>query len=104
MAAFGTSKSSRVGTSELRIPTGIRRVLRHVPVEIRRAVVPPRRTALAERRLIIAGIDNAWTGDGQRPKARSLPRHLRGDTVSSPGIALIDDLQSWRVLSVLEPV
>ena len=32
----------------LRIPVGVRRILRHVPVQIRRAVVPPRRAALAE--------------------------------------------------------
>jgi hypothetical protein len=37
-----------VGASESRIPVSIRRVLHHVPVEIRRAVVPPYWTTLAE--------------------------------------------------------
>jgi hypothetical protein len=35
-----------VGASQFGTPVGIKRVLRHVPVEIRRAVAPPHRTAL----------------------------------------------------------
>jgi hypothetical protein len=77
-----------------------------VLVEIRRAVVPPRRTALAERHLIIAGVDNLDRRSLETKKICIDHAHcrafLRGDTVSLPGIALIDDLQSWRVLSVLD--
>ena len=51
MAALGNSSSSQVGMSELRIPTGIGRVLHHVPAEIRRAVGPPHRAALTQRPL-----------------------------------------------------
>jgi hypothetical protein len=39
------------GVSETRIPVGVRRVFRHVPVEVRRAIIPPYGAALTERLL-----------------------------------------------------
>jgi len=49
IAAFG--KSSVVGANDPRVPVGVISVLRHVPVQVRRAVVPPCRPPFAERPL-----------------------------------------------------
>jgi hypothetical protein len=43
MAAFGNSQSSVAEASKARVPVSIRSVLRHMLVEIRPAIVPPRR-------------------------------------------------------------
>src|SRR5216683_7537089 len=51
IAAFGNSQFSVAEASKARVPVSIRSVLRHMPVEIRPAIVPLRRTAFAERPL-----------------------------------------------------
>ena len=59
---------------------------------------------VCKRTIKLEKVDPDGEGKKSASRPRSLPRHLRGDIVLSPRIALIDDLQSWKVLSVLEPV
>ena len=51
MAAFGIQDPPGRDRPDLRIPVGVDRVLRHVPVEVGRTIVPPDRASLAERSL-----------------------------------------------------
>ena len=77
-AAVSNSQSSVVEASKARVPVSIWSVLRHMPVEIRRAVVPPSRTAFAERALDF--VDGPMRG-----RFRLAVRPLLGVAYRSPG-------------------
>jgi hypothetical protein len=51
----------RAEPPDFRVPFGVQRVLRHAPIEVRRAVVPADRTALAERSFYV--VDRLVRGD-----------------------------------------
>jgi hypothetical protein len=82
------------GVSETRIPVGVRRVFRHVPVEVRRAIIPPYGAALTERLLDL--IDRLMRGSFRRTVIRLLgladrpsSRHQSINEVGSLGLAEI---------------
>lgn len=79
---FGHSLSSGAGLPNFCVPFGVERVLGHVPVEVRRAVFPPYRTAFAERPLYLVdclvrgslGLEiGALLGVSDRPTGRHQP-------------------------------